>query len=220
MKQLIITSLMLVLFISVSAQKKIQLSFNGGPSINWMKTDNPVGEREKFVFGYDYGMNADFYLTGDERYSILTGLIITNVGGEISYRTNSAFSFSGAALPPLSKITYNLRYAEVPLAIKLKTNQFHRSKFWGQFGLSTMLNIKSKGDSNNGMLNKSNINDEINMFNVAMNIGLGLEYDLGGNNSLLTGIVFQNGLTDITTDNAFDDKTIVNSLKLKVGLVF
>lgn len=211
---------MIIFLSSVYGQKKVRLSFNGGPSINWMKTDNPVGEREKFVFGYDYGLNADFHLTTDERYSLLSGLIITNVGGQISYRTNSAFEFSGAALPPLSKLTYNLRFAEVPLSIKLKTNQFHRSKFWGQFGLSNMLNIKAKGDSNNGMLNKSNINDEINMFNIAMNIGFGLEYDLGGNNSLLAGIVFKNGLTDITTDNAFDDRTIVNSLKFKVGIVF
>jgi hypothetical protein len=113
-----------------------------------------------------------------------------------------------------------LRYVEIPIAIKLKTDQFRRVRYWGQFGLSGMLNIGSKGDSNDGTFAKTNINDEINLFNVSMDIGAGFDFDLGGNNSVTAGLVFQNGLIDVTTDNAFADKTIVNSLKVRIGVIF
>jgi hypothetical protein len=93
-------------------------------------------------------------------------------------------------------------------------------RYWGEFGLTGMVNIDAKGDSNNGVLKKENIRDEVKLFNVAMNLGLGFDFDLGGSNSITTGLIFQNGLTDVTTNNAFSDKTIVNSLKLKIGLIF
>jgi hypothetical protein len=83
-----------------------------------------------------------------------------------------------------------------------------------------MINISAKGTSNNGTLSKANINDEVNLFNLAMNVGVGFDYDLGSTNSITAGLIFQNGLLDVTTDNAFTDKTIINSLKLKIGLVF
>jgi hypothetical protein len=83
-----------------------------------------------------------------------------------------------------------------------------------------MVNIGAKGTSNNGILKKASVADEVNLFNFAMNVGIGFDYDLGGSNSLTTGLVFQNGLLDVTTDNAFSDKTIINSLKFKLGLIF
>jgi hypothetical protein len=113
-----------------------------------------------------------------------------------------------------------MRYVEIPLAIKLKTNQFKRTSYWGQFGFSSMINISAKGDSNNGVLKRDNINDEVNLFNLAMIVGIGYDFDLGGQNSISTGLIFQNGLIDVTTDNVFNDKTIMNSLKLKLGIIF
>jgi hypothetical protein len=185
-----------------------------------MVTNSKTAAREKSIAGYNFGLNADLYFSEDERYSLLTGLLITNIGGEISYNTNSDFQFGGATLPSSSKIRYRLRYVEIPLSIKLRTDQFKRMRYWGEFGLTGMVNIDSKGDSNNGVLTKENIRDEVNLFNLAMNVGLGFDFDLGGSNSVTTGFIFQNGLTDVTTNNAFTDKTIVNSLKLKIGLIF
>lgn len=220
MKRFILSFLLLILAFAGFSQKHIRLSFTGSPSVNWMGTNNTVADREKSILGYDFGLNGDFYFSEDERYSLLTGLLITNIGGEIAYRGNSDFSFAGVTLPAVSKIKYRLRYVEIPLAIKLKTDHFQRTSYWGLFGLSTMLNIESKGTSDNGLLKKSSINEEIGLLNLAMNVGIGFDYDLGGSNSVSTGLIFQNGLIDVTTNNAFSDKTIINSLKLKIGLIF
>lgn len=220
MKRFILSAFLIAFVLAGFSQKHVKLSFTGSPSINWMSTNNPEAEREKSILGYDFGLNSDVYFSADERYSLLTGIQISNIGGEVSYQTSSDFKFAGKTLPPLSKIKYQLRYIEIPLAIKLKTDQFRRNRYWALFGLSPMININAKGDSNDGQLKKSNINDEVNLFNLAMNVGIGFDFDLGGNNSVTAGLIFQNGLIDVTTDNAFNDKTVVNSLKLKVGLIF
>lgn len=221
MKRFILSCFLIATVITGYSQYNIRLSFVGDPSVNWMRTSNSSTENGKSILGYDFGLNGDFYFSEDERYSFSTGIQITNTGGEISYRSSSAPTFAGTTFSSLlTKVKYQIRYVEVPLNIKLRTDQFYGAKYWGLLGFSTMVNIASKGTSNDGKLNKANINDEVNLFNLAMNIGIGFDYELNGSNSISTGLIFQNGLMDVTTDNAFSDKTIINSLKLKIGLIF
>ncbi len=220
MKRFILLPILLTFVLAGFSQKHIRLSFAGSPSVNWMMTNNTSIDSKTPVLGYDFGLNADFYLSEDERYALFTGLQISNIGGELAYKNDTEFMFSGKTMSKTGKIKYRLRYIEIPLAVKLKTNQFHRLSYWGQFGLSTMLNIDSKGYSKDGVLDKTNIKDETNLMNLAMNVGLGFDYDLGGSNSISSGLIFQNGLTDVTTDHFFEDKTIINSLKIKFALIF
>lgn len=221
MKRFILSCFLIATVITGYSQYNIRLSFVGDPSVNWMRTSNSSTENGKSILGYDFGLNGDFYFSGDERYSFSTGIQITNTGGEISYHSSSAPTFAGTTFSSqLTKVKYQIRYVEVPLNIKLRTDQFYGAKYWGLLGFSTMVNIASKGTSNDGKLNKANISDEVNLFNLAMNIGIGFDYELNGSNSISTGLIFQNGLMDVTTDNAFSDKTIINSLKLKIGLIF
>jgi hypothetical protein len=220
MKRFILFSVLLTMGLTSWSQTRLKLSFTGSPSVNWMNTSNQFADKQKIVLGYDFGLSGDIFFTENERYAINTGLQILNTGGSISYRTNAPFEFSGSNLPPSTKIRYRLRYVEVPLTIKLKTDQFHRTRYWGQFGMSTMINIGANGDSSDGTFEKDNIHDEINLFNIAMNVGLGFDFDLGGSNALSAGLIFHNGLTDVTTDNTFTDKTIINSLKIRLGLIF
>ena len=220
MKHFILSCFLIASAITGYSQYHLRLSFVGDPSVNWMRTSNSSTENGKSILGYDFGLNGDFYFSEDERYSFSTGMQISNTGGEISYHSNSPFSFSGSTLPAICKIKYQIRYIEIPLAIKLRTDQFNRAKYWGLFGLSAMLNISAKGTSNDGTLKKSNISDEVSPINLAMNVGIGFDYELNESNSVTTGLIFQNGLTDVTTDNVVNDRTVINSLKLKFGLIF
>lgn len=220
MKRITLFAVLLTIVLTSWGKTRVQLSFNGSPSVNWMKTNNQVSYNPKLTLGYDFGISGDVFFSDNERYSLLTGLQIINTGGAISYRTSNSFEFAGSDLEPGTQIKYRIRYVEIPLSIKLKTDQFRRVRYWGQLGLSAMVNIGANGDSNEGTLDRTNINSEINLFNMAMNVGAGFDFDLGGNNSVTAGLIFQNGLVDVTTDNFFTDKTIVNSLKIRLGLIF
>ncbi len=220
MKRYFFTLMLLCAAVAVMAQSRIGLSFTGSPSLNWMSSDNKQVIKGSSLLGYDFGIHADFFLTEEERYSVTTGILITNAGGELEYRTTAPFRFASEMLEPATKVKYFVRYLEIPAAIKMKTSQFHRTTFWGQFGLSGMLNIGTKGSSNDEVLDKTNINDEVKMFNLALNVGFGFEYDLGGKNAITTGLVFKNGLVDVTSNADISDKTIINSLSLNLGIVF
>lgn len=220
MKQIILFTILMVFFISSWGQTRLQLAFTASPSLNWMNTSNRDVNREKIVLGYDFGLIGDIFFAETERYALQTGLMVVNTGGNLSYRTDQSFSFAGETMPANANIKYRLRYLDIPFNIKLKTNEFQRTYYWGLFGLSGMVNIGARGDSNDGTLFKSSIHDEINMFNIGMNVGVGFDYDLGGSNSASVGLIFQNGLADVTTDNAFVDKTILNSLKVRLALIF
>jgi hypothetical protein len=220
MKQIILTVLLAFYVLTAFGQKHVRLSFTGSPSINWMTTSNSHASNEKLILGYNFGLNGDFYFSEDERYSILTGVQITNAGGEISYNPGYSFQFANTTLPSPAKIKYLLRYIEVPFAVRLRTDEFNRVRYWGLFGLSGMVNIEARGTSNDGSLKKANINSEVNLFNMAMNLGIGIDYDLGSSNAVSLGLVFQNGLLDVTTDHAFADNTKINTLNLKFGIIF
>lgn len=220
MKRLILSCFLIVILSQAYGQKHIRLSFVADPSVNWMRSGSTSVKSGKSILGYDFGINGDYFFSDDERYSISSGLMITNTGGEISYLGKTSFGFSEATLPANTKIKYNLRYLEVPFDVKLRTDAFNGVKYWGLLGLSGMVNISARGTSNDGTLNKANINDEVNLLNLAMNVSVGFDYSLGSTNSISAGLVFQNGLLDVTTDNAFTNKAIINSLKLKIGLIF
>lgn len=220
MKQIIFLSLFVLAAVSGYCQEHARLSFVIDPSVNWMKSNNASVSKGKSTLGYDFGLNADFYLSESERYSLSSGILITNAGGELDYHSASGFKFSGTNLSASPKIKYQLRYIEIPVCVKLKTAEFDQTSYWGLFGMSGMVNIGAKGTSSDGLLSKSSIGDEVKLFNIAMNVGVGFDYSLGGSNAISAGLVFQNGLVDVTSDNAFSDKSIINSLKLKIGLVF
>lgn len=218
-----ILSLFLIM-LSASAQerftKSFRLGFTTSPSVNWMSSGKNEISRGKAIAGFDFGLNADFFFDMQERYAFTTGLLVSSTGGELDFYLPDDFIFAGEVIKPGSSIRYRLQYLEVPLAIKLKTSDFQRWSYWGQFGLSGFMNIGAKGTTNDGVLDKTDINREIKLFNLAMNLGIGSEYDLGRGNSLQIGLVFKNGFVDVTKDKSIHDKTILNSLQLKLGLVF
>ena len=220
MKRITLLATLVVFFLSSRAQTRMQLSFTASPSVNWLSTDNREVSNQKPMMGYDFGIMDDIFFSDNEHYSLVTGMQVVNTGGTLSYRSAQPFTFEGKIFSDPVDIRYNLRYLEVPFSIKLKTDEFHRAYYWGIFGLSAMVNIGSKGTSSDGTFRKTNIHDEINMFNLEMNVGVGFDFDLGAHNSVSAGLIFQNGLTDVTTDHSFTDKTIINSLKLRLALIF
>ncbi len=211
-----------LLFISgnLFAQESFQLSFSLAPSVNWMSAEKNGISGGDIKAGYDFGMVADLFFDYRQRYALTTGLLLTNTGGELEYHNTSSFNFAGETINPGSSIRYRLKYLEIPFAVKLRTSPFRGWTYWGQFGLSGFINVGAKGDTNDGVLDKSDIKDEIRHLNIAMNLGAGANFSLSADNALVIGVIFKDGLTDITKDHYHEGKTTVNSVIFKLGLIF
>ncbi|TKG94815.1 PorT family protein [Puteibacter caeruleilacunae] len=221
MKHILTTTLVLMIALSSWAQHRdVKLSFVASPQLSWMSSDDKLVSEAGSELGFGFGVSADIFFNNSDRYAFTTGVILNKNGGRLRYNPEGTYSFSGEELPTGTKIDYNLSFIEIPFALKLKTAQFRRNSYWGQFGLTNLINVSAKAKTSDGSFDDNGISDEIKLYNVGLNIGAGFEYDLGGNNAVRVGLIYTKGLTDITDNSQIDDKATLSGLKLELGIVF
>jgi hypothetical protein len=177
------------------------------PVISWMKSDFSEAKSKGALPGYNFGIKIDHFF-GDN-YAFATGLTINTTGGKIAYPQTNKDGTTGS-IPQ----TYRLKHIEIPLGLRLLSGDLHRINIYGKFGLSPQINIKASNGKS------ENISKEIRLFDLGYHLGAGIEYSLGRRNSLMIGIIFNNGFVDITKRDNYDDKTILNRLTLELGFIF
>lgn len=209
------------------------------PGIAWMKPDSKFMTNEGNVFRFGFGLMIDKHFT--ENYAIGTGLEVSRFGGILSFKETGRVA--GQDLIWQTKREYDLRYVEIPLTLKLRTNEIGYITYWGQFGISAGLNIRAKSDDEidyelvkvstesstnwiksdlvNLTSEDNDIKDDIQIFRVGLVIGGGIEYGLSGNTSLIAGITYNNGFTNalkgdhVQTDDG--NEVVYESLKPKTS---
>jgi hypothetical protein len=217
MKKIILIVLMAMLTTVAEAQsKKWKIALHVDPNLSWVKPDNrniTAGDN-KLKFGF--GLSIDKMFT--DNYAIGTGFNILNTGGQLSYFVSKP---NGNGIESISEVTrsYNLQYLEVPLTLKLRTNEIGYITYWAQIGLGLGVNIKAKSDDeiqyyltsdttttigNDWLVNATeesiedeDISDEISIFRASLIIAGGIEYNLSGDASIVAGIAYNNSFTDI-----------------------
>ena len=209
-RKLLILAGLLICILTNAQEKKTRLGFLLSPQISWMSSDESAVSSNGSLFGYNFGILMDNFF--DTNYAFSTGLTINTTGGKLTY--------DGAAEPELYNdlnTTYRLKYIEVPLSLKLLTNEFHRSRYYGQFGLYTQYNIKATdGDGNS-------LSKDVNFFDMGYQLGGGMEYSLGGSTFLTIGLIYSGGFMDITkevSDYNVDDKANLKRFTFQFGVIF
>lgn len=173
----------------------------------WIKPDLKGLERDGYRVGFGYGVQMEFRI--QDNYAIASGVQISYRGGSIKYKADSV------NIPDLVT-TYKLQYVEIPIALKMKTNEFKKIRYYGMFGFSPGYIIRSKFDTEN--LENENAKEYMNEFNVNMIIGAGLEYTISGSTVFTGGIEFNNGFFDVFDGD--EGKGVTNYLGLSLGVLF
>jgi len=217
MKKLILILTLLFLTIVTYSQKRFNLTFIASPQVSWLKSDAKEIKGDGSFLGFGYGVEGDFFL-GSENYAITTGMTVSSTGGSLVYE--QAISFGGKILPTGTKVNYYLTNLEFPLVLKMRTRDFNRFRYFAQFGITNWVNIKTKASSSDGSFQKETVRDQIRFFNIGLNVGAGLEYDLGHGNAITGGLVYSNGFTDATTKQSTSDVTTLKVLRLRMGFMF
>lgn len=212
MKKIILSlGLILIVLSSVKGQEanSIRLSFVVEPQFSWLRPDVDGAESRGSRGGYNFGIVLDRFFA--ENYAFSTGLTINTTGGKLEY---SDVENADIPEPELGDKDYKLRYLEIPLGLKLRSNDFRRFNIYGRFGLSPQINIEAKDDNDN------NINEQVRLFDLGYHLGGGLEYSIGGSNAFMFGLTYHNGFLDITDEPYFDDKTTLGRLVFEIGFIF
>lgn len=216
---------MLLLISIVSTGQNFRLGFQASPHFTWMNSSNGTISNSETRAGIKYGLEADVFLAGHPRYSLNTGLFVSNHSFSAAYHSDEPFFINDVTFDQPVELFYKTNYLELPLNIKLRSDQFYRMTFYGQFGLTNLFNLSASARSSDFKFSGENINENINdrviaLYSLHMLMGGGVEYDIGGNTALNLGIQYSNGLTDVTDIGNLNEKTVFNSLRIVLGVMF
>lgn len=208
---------------TISAQAQDSKSFRFGikvaPNLGFIKPDTKGLKNDGTRLGYTFGLMGDFRLGANNNYALATGLFLNNVGGK------TTFPWKGENLIRQSKY----QYIEVPITLKLKTNEIGYMTYFGQIGFGTAFNISAKSDFDDVStgrvvrLTDEDIMDHTSLFKASLIVGAGLEFNFSGNTSAMIGVNYNNGFTNILKDVKVDDtplKAKQNYVELNLGVFF
>lgn len=238
MKKSISFFLALVLVVTINAQKsikKINIGFSLSPNISSPKPVENGVTRDASRFTANYGLMVDYEFA--DNYFFATGIHVASHGGTLVYKPSNASNKQvGTLIADNSNVnniaTYKIQsqYIEVPFAIKLKTEGNKDLQFWGSFGGFLGVLVKGRSDiSTNFAINgtnyakeNENIIGDLQPFNLGMQLGAGVEFPLTKQNKLVAGLLYNNGLIDMTRNVKWgnDGRVNLNSFTIRLGVFF
>lgn len=229
MKNLLLTVLLAAVSFGATAQdqavgpkmrKKFRIGFNLSPSVDFFQpnTDGVDLEAAKAKFGY--GMMAEYAFTNN--YALAFGLEHKMAGAALYFRDGDVryYDQSDKGEYQLSARTYRYDYVNIPITLKLMTNEIGYFTYFGQFGAdvsilaaakmkderravadtSTIPNVVSEVFSDLGETDFIGRYNQAMFINVKLRIGIGFEWNFSGNTSLVASISYHNGFIDLMKD--------------------
>lgn len=208
--------------------RPIRLGFKVDPVFyNAIRPQENGIEKSAAGFGINYGLMADVMFR-DGRGAFATGLEIAHASAELAYKGNAMGLNHGDAQGD-QQYKIKLQYLQIPLSVKLKTNENYSGlRWWGQFGTYMGALLRSRTDysytkTGGGNVSETNRNiiNETNKVNMGLLVGAGGEYRIADRTDLFFGLGFENGFTDITTNKNWNDgKVSLNRWAVRLGLFF
>ncbi len=251
---IILTGFLILFFVASSGfaqnTKKFRFGLKGCPTLTWLKPDTKISDSqaaafaalgletkeytsEGMIFGFSYGFIGEFTLA--DNYSFVTGIDITYNGGKLKYPHKQNINDTIPTFGTMNR-KYVVKYIEIPIMLKMKTNEIGYITYFGQFGFGTSVNISAKakdeyeykttGDNETVTNEDVDIKNDIRFLKESLIIGLGIEYSLGGTTSVIAGINFNNGFTNILKGKndiikpEIEEKAISNYLEINIGILF
>ncbi|MDQ3048224.1 MAG: PorT family protein [Bacteroidota bacterium] len=113
----------------------------------------------------------------------------------------------------LNERQYKATYITVPLALKLKTKEIGTMTYFGQFGVNSSFRWKAKATDKVTVLDamnygatdtKSNVDitKDMSFYTAALNFGGGAEMNLSGSTSLIFGLNYNLGFTNVVKSDS------------------
>jgi hypothetical protein len=208
---LVLTIAILSANITNAQEQKFHFGLKVAPTVAWLKPDTKGLNKDGSKLGFTYGLMGESNFAPN--YALTYGVQVTYRGGILKVDSLNL------------RTSYALKYVELPIGIKMKTNEFNRYRYFGQFGLVPGLNLSAKTTTELGSITESNIESKayVTDINMSMMIAVGTEYTISGSTTFLASLEFNNGFVDVLSkknDNDPEFKAISNYVALNLGIMF
>ncbi len=223
---------------TTDVEERVRFGIKASPNLSWTRSDTKGLESDGTRLGYSVGLLAEFPIGVTGNYRFATGIYLTTIGGKTAY-TYSFTTIDADSLPPrestvIDRRTLNLRFVELPLTIKLMTNEIGYIRYYGQLGVIAGANLRARADyetittSNNVVTTVSDteidIQDDIRAIRSSLVIGAGMEYNFSGQTALLVGFTYNSSIINLLEKDALvgfeRPKLLADYLELTLGVFF
>lgn len=204
---------------SLAAQSNVRFGLTATPLFQWPNILDPTTKNDGMKLGLQYGILMDFMIGQNERYAFHTGFLHT-MGG-LRLQVNDGDSVGSRT----DKRNLKVQHIEIPLSIRLRTNEIGYMTYYGQFGFTPGITVSRRLDqtssSDDVQYNFTNQKtNDVLPFNIPLSLGGGVEYSVGGGTSLMAGLFFDNGFTNIYKGPGVTDRITLRRIGLRLGVLF
>lgn len=198
---------------------KVHFGLQVQPGISWIKPQDKFFKGNGSRMAISGGLFMEKNITSRALFHI--GLSITQMGGVVVYDSLRVKN-SGNTVTNV-EYTYKTRYVELPIAIKLITEDIGYIAYYGEVGISPGLLWKARADVSPGIFPNTdeygnedrNINgaegefvpgqsvvedDDIKSFRLPLMVGAGVEYAVTEATRLIGGLRYNSGIINIMGD--------------------
>lgn len=229
--------LTMVTTIGYAQQAPYRFGLQITPNYSWVSPETRLLNREAGGVGFGYGLMVERAI-GNGNYFFSTGLSVnqlqysSSIDSAVYKLPNGTSSYFSNPI-----YEYRVQYFELPLTMKMRTNQMGAVRIYGQFGLATGVAFQAKARVNNTpqifdpeeffFINQVEdykpteslrTDDRVNAFRASILIGAGVEYLLSGDTHLVLGLRLDNPFTDAYRGDKLNGRTSMAGVQ--VGIIF
>ena len=208
------------------------------PNMTWVRPETRLLNADQMGYGFGYGLMIERRI--GTNYFLSTGFGVSQLryGNSLDstvYKLpngNSDLFFN-----PIYE--YKVQYFDVPLTVKMRTNQMGAVRIFGQFGLTAGFLFQSQArvtniptvfdaeeyffvnrieDYQTNFAGLETVNDKVAFFRTGILFGAGIEYLLSGETHLVVGFQLVNPIIDAYRGDDLIGKT--PSIALNLGIFF
>jgi len=219
MKRILLMILFMGALLTAGAQTTpIRFSVHVDPQSAWFSSDENEVDPDGSIIHINAGLNMDYFFA--KNYAFVMGFGINNLGGKLLYADSTLFLSKGDSLylEPGQSARINLQYIDIPIGLKLKTEELGYATYFLQLGFNPMFRLNAKATSEEASFDKEDINESTILFNLGYHVGIGVEYKLGGSTALIGGLRWSSGLTDVTDNDRAN--VSLNAISIHIGVLF
>lgn len=228
-KLLLFTFILLFGFQTFAQLKPFRFGVKVSPNIAWISADTKDYENDSPVVGISWGFMADITLM--EHYFLKTGFSFDYLNGKLIFPFEYISEDNNDTISGSLNRKYNLRYLEIPLTFKMRTNQFGKFAIYGHIGFGAGFRMRARSQDQlfkaNGDLvldQENDITDELALVRGSLIAGIGTEFFIDQSTSIILDLTFNNGLSNIlkgeNAQNQEAQKAYLHYFQLNIGVMF
>ncbi|MEL7002281.1 MAG: porin family protein [Bacteroidota bacterium] len=206
--------LILFVFGSLSSFAQVKLGFQFSPTLssNRIDADSDTLSLDTDGTGVRFAAGPIVDIGFTDNYFVSTGLLF------VSKRAGLEANALNDANPAFTE-EYRLQYLQIPLSLKLLTNEVAiDKKIYFQFGTTLEFAVQDEPDDSDNF-----IIEDFKLFDSSLLVGVGLEYKIGVSTILFGGFSYHRGLLNAVSDQVRldDDISFKNDyIGLDLGIKF